>query len=212
MSEPLNQTGFLYTPHYLDVGDLLDANYDITDPNAVGYIPPIQLFFGDLDNKISLSELIDLTQPDTSRAGIRTDYDRPDRTTILDAAQRAEGTLDGYLARRYTVPVRTATGTVPRDVYKYALDSFKYELYTAAKRMPSSVEINYQKVMTWLLNLSKGLVVIPELIPTDDGTIPAQYGGSGVIGTVATGVDIFGTRRFGPNSSRYNSESSRFNH
>lgn len=211
--EPLNQTGFLYRPHYLDVGDLRLEEYDLTDPTAAGYIPPEQIFMGDLDNQLSFSELIDLSRQERTRAGIRTEWDRPDRTTVLDAVQRAEGTIDGYLAKRYTVPVLTSTGTVPRDVYKYALGAFKYEMYSEWKTMPGAVEVQYQKVLAWLLNIAKGLVVIPELIVLPDGSEQTTGADThSIIGEVYTGVDIFGTRRFTRDQDTYTSEHARFDH
>lgn len=211
---PANQTGLLYLPHYIDVGDLLSINYDISDPLQVGYIPPDQIFLGDLDNIMSFSELIDLTTPDRSRSGERIELDRPDRTTALDAVQRAEGTLDSYLARRYTVPVLTKAGLVPRDVYKYALNAVKYEFYSEYPNMPSGVEIAYQKVMQWLLNVSKGLALIPELVIDVEGGITQNpsFMGGGVVGRVHTQIDIFGTNRFGRSGRNYTNESSRFDH
>lgn len=146
----------LLKPHYIDVGDLLDANYADINPSEINY--------GDLTAVCSLKELIELS----TDAG--DDPDRANATVLLRKVQYAESFCDGYFATQYSVPLSASSGNIPSVVLSMVLQVFRYALYGKRATIPTPVVEDYARAYEWLQDIRRGLSVIPEyeLDNTDD--------------------------------------------
>ena len=180
--EILNDTGLKYYPHYLNVGDALmsDIEYDAAALE--------DLDFGDLEEVVSKKEMVQLTTDSVS-------HTKPDREILLGAVESAESEFDAYASVRYTIPLRTLGGYIPREAKAKSKLLFRYFLYSRRPNIPRDVEKAYNDVMTFLVNLSKNLATIPQLDVSDTGQVTNITPVRTTIGVVHRGTDLFGSRR-----------------
>lgn len=191
-----NDTGLEYYPRYLNIGDLAIDDYLITDDQDVNYIAPEDLDFGDLSEAVNFREMLQIATDSASA-------DRPKREVLLGALESAEAEFDSYITKRYSTPLRTAQGYVPREAKAKVKLLFKYYLYTRRPSIPTTIETMYAQVIEWLINVSRGLATIPVLEITDDGSggKDAKELESSNIGAV-TGVVYRGTNLMGNHIGR----------
>lgn len=125
----------------------------------------------DLLRVMSQNDLIQLT--DDEGVG------EADATVVANAIADAEGEFAGYAGKRFTLPVDltvhgSAAATIKRVISVLAC----YALWSRKARMSDGVRQRYEDAITWLRDLSRGLVTLgatPE--PTDSGNTGRVQGG-----------------------------------
>ncbi len=94
-----------------------------------------------------------------------------DDTVVGRALADADGVIDGYIGKQYTLPL----SVVPPVLTKIAADLSRYFLHGEAADKDSIVSRNYAAAIAWLRDVSKGLIAID-----DGGTVPEQAGGGAI--------------------------------
>lgn len=107
-------------------------------------------------------ELIELTDK------LNTPVAAINETIVAAHIGDAVSLIDGFLAKRYTLPL----GMVPSALTKIAADIARFNLHGDNATKDSPVERNYQAAMKWLRDVASGLVVID-----DAGVVPTAAGG-----------------------------------
>lgn len=107
-------------------------------------------------------ELTELTDRDGS-AGAIVD------PVLVQAMTNAEAEIDSYIGNRYPLPLPT----VPEVIRSFACDMARYRLYDA--RATEEVTKRYERAVSWLRDVSKGVVslglLVTDTAPTDQATI-----------------------------------------
>jgi len=98
----------------------------------------------DLENKISKSLLIQLTDDD--KTGLI------DSTKLDSAINEAEAEIDGYIATKYTVPVSPVTDLLKKLARQIAVKN----LYDRRPSTPENVNDNYDNAIAFLKAVAKG--------------------------------------------------------
>lgn len=113
----------------------------------------------DLIDRFGSDELVQLTD--------KTNYPAStiDSVTVDRALSDASALIDSYLAKLYRLPL----STVPPFLTKAAADIARYFLY--GKSAEDTVTKAYTDAVTWLTNISKGLVTLDA-----EGVAPAEAG------------------------------------
>lgn len=121
----------------------------------------------DLLTQLTESQLVQLT--DDEKQGVANDgfIDR----AIVDA----EAEIDGYLATKYAIPVKTAQNTTPQVVKKLATDIAVKNLFGRRQRIPESVQATYDKDVEFLKGIASGVTTLG----TDPSPIEGGKGSSG---------------------------------
>lgn len=91
-----------------------------------------------------------------------------DATIVAAHILDASSTIDGYLAKRYTLPLVD----VPPVLVKNAADIARYFLHGDSATKESPVERAFQNAMKWLRDIATGAVVLENA-----GQVPASAGG-----------------------------------
>lgn len=99
-----------------------------------------------------------------------------DAAVMAKALADADAEIDSYIGKAYALPL----ATVPARVVDLAQDIALYKLY--ASNPPEDVVRRYKDALAFLVNVSKGLAVLPGL----DGAEPAP---------ASAGVDVSGPDR-----------------
>lgn len=94
-----------------------------------------------------------------------------DDTTVARYIADAESMIDGYLGKRYNLPL----GDVPKSLTKVAADLAMYFLHGDTADKDSPVAQAYRDALKWLDQVAKGLVVIESA-----GVVPEAAGGGQV--------------------------------
>ena len=116
----------------------------------------------DIENRIGEERLIELTDDD----GLNTV-----NTTVLDQLiSEAEGEVDGYLCKQYSVPLPSP----PAIIKAICLDIVVYRLYGRREGTPEDVEKRYQNAIRYLEKVSKnqvslGIDTLPPESPNEGG-------------------------------------------
>lgn len=107
-------------------------------------------------------------------------------TEVLDEVRdAAEGEVDGYLAKRYRVPVDlTAHPRTAGALKSFALDIAAFRLHV--RRPPVSEDIRTARAdaIKWLRDVAAGTIVLPATATPDSTTSdgpPPEWGGSPAI-------------------------------
>jgi phage gp36-like protein len=108
--------------------------------------------------KFSEPEIIQLTDRDGSTHAIV--------DAVLDPAMLdAEAEVDSYLGSRYVLPLPS----VPEILQVFTCDIARYRLYDDAA--PAEVQRRYERAVSWLKDVSRGLVSLgikaPDIEPVD---------------------------------------------
>jgi phage gp36-like protein len=107
-------------------------------------------------------ELIQLTDRDASFGSIVD-------PVLVQAMTNAESEIDSYLGSRYDLPLTT----VPEVVRSFACDITRYRLYDA--RATEEVQKRYDRAVSWLRDVSKGIVSlglkVTDVAPTDEAVV-----------------------------------------
>ncbi|UVK45365.1 DUF1320 domain-containing protein [Mesorhizobium sp. AR07] len=94
-----------------------------------------------------------------------------DDTVVGRALADATALIDGYVAKKYSLPLVT----VPDILVKMAADIARYYLHGKAADKDSPVTAAYNQAVAWLKDVAKGLVELD-----DGGETPEPAGGGGI--------------------------------
>ena len=97
-----------------------------------------------------------------------TDPDTPNDSIITECRQAAEGEINGYLARRYAVPLDTSADTGLAGALRgMALDLTVYKLYARQGQVSEAHASARNQVIEWCQRVASGEILIPSaLTPT----------------------------------------------
>ncbi|RVA07642.1 DUF1320 domain-containing protein [Mesorhizobium sp. M7A.F.Ca.US.002.01.1.1] len=98
-----------------------------------------------------------------------------DDTVVGRAVNDATALIDGYIAKKYSLPLVT----VPDILVKVAADLARYFLHGKAADKDSPVTAAYNQAVAWLKDVAKGLIEL------DDGGEAPEPAGGGAIKTSA---------------------------
>ncbi|SDA39159.1 gp436 family protein [Mesorhizobium qingshengii] len=102
-----------------------------------------------------------------------------DDVVVGRALADADGVIDGYIGKQYSLPLLVA----PPVLVKVAADLARYFLHGEAADKDSLVTRNYSLALAWLKDVAKGLVSID-----DGGQMPEQAGGGAIRANPSTRV------------------------
>lgn len=119
----------------------------------------------DLIDRFGRTELVQLTDRTNKPASTI------DESVVARALTDAEATINGYVARRYQLPL----SSVPEALTKKACDIARYYLHGKAADKDSQVYLAHKEAIDWLKNVASGLVVIDAA-----GIVPAAAGGGAI--------------------------------
>ncbi|TPJ83847.1 DUF1320 domain-containing protein [Mesorhizobium sp. B2-6-3] len=94
-----------------------------------------------------------------------------DDTVVGRALSDATALIDGYIAKKYSLPLVS----VPDILVKTASDVARYYLHGKAADKDSPVAAAYNQAVAWLKDVAKGLVELD-----DGGEIPEPAGGGAI--------------------------------
>ena len=111
---------------------------------------------------ISNQDLIDRVGS-TRAAELTTDSgSTPDADKVTEARLGAEGEVNGYLARRYAVPINlTAHPDLAAALKSITLDVAAYRLHTLRQPVPEEVSSVRKMAIEWCSKVSRGEIVLP---------------------------------------------------
>lgn len=113
----------------------------------------------DIQEQIPEEELIALTDD----AG----NDVIDTSAVDRAIEDADGEIDGYCGRRYSVPL----SPVPKIIRKFSVDIAIYNLFSRREGAPEERRTRYKDAVRFLENVAKGIISLG--VDDPDGT-PAE--------------------------------------
>ncbi|PZR89644.1 MAG: DUF1320 domain-containing protein [Stutzerimonas stutzeri] len=119
----------------------------------------------DLLDRFGEAELVQLT--DKVNRPVSTIDDVPVSRALGDAA----ALIDGYIGKLYRLPL----SALPPVLTKNACDIARYYLHGKAAEKDGPVERAYDEAVSWLKDVSKGVVTLDA-----EGVAPAQAGGGSV--------------------------------
>lgn len=108
----------------------------------------------DILGQISEYQLIELT--DDNKTGAEND------TIITQAIADSDSEIDGWVGKRYTVPL----SPVPAIVKKLSIDIAIYNLYARRRGLPEDRKERYSNAITFLKAVSKGDATLGEDDPS----------------------------------------------
>lgn len=90
-----------------------------------------------------------------------------DFSVVDQAIASSENIINGYIGARYTVPL---TPDIPLLIVDICVQLTIFKLYQRRRRlkMSESLEKSYKDAIKMLVDISKGVVIIPELTPADE--------------------------------------------
>jgi phage gp36-like protein len=96
-------------------------------------------------------------------------------TNVLDEVRlSSEGEVNGYLAKRYAVPVDlTAHPDLDATLSGFTLDIAVYRLMLRRPPVPEDIRRAYDNAVKWLVAVSKGEVILPADTPPASATADA---------------------------------------
>jgi len=116
----------------------------------------------DLEGRVGAAKLLQLTTD--SGATI-------DAAVVAEIMGSAEGEVNGYLARRYAVPVDlTAHADVQATLKGFCLDLAAYRAHLRRPPVPEDISKARSNAVEWLKMVSEGKIVLPA------ATTPASTG------------------------------------
>jgi phage gp36-like protein len=113
----------------------------------------------DLETRVGTQQAAELTTESGST---------PDATIMGETVDAALGEVDGYLARRYAVPVDLVAYPQVAGILKgVSLDIAVYRLHTRRQPAPEGIQMSRDKAIEWLLRVSRGDILLPAAaVPT----------------------------------------------
>lgn len=140
-------------------------------------------------------ELIDrLGTREATMLSDRTNTGAPDATVLARALGEAEDVINGYIGRRYALPLTTSAGqaaATPETVKRLAIDIARY-LLTGTEVMESeAVRNRYKDAISLLDKIADGKVRLGDLALAGAGG-PAPVGGSFAARTGGKTFDMTG--------------------
>jgi phage gp36-like protein len=119
----------------------------------------------DLIDRFGRTELVQLTDRTNKPASTI------DESVVARALADAEAEINGYVAKRYQLPLVT----VPDALTKKACDIARYYLHGKAADKDSQVYLAYKAAIAWLQDVARGLVIIEAA-----GIAPDAVGGGAI--------------------------------
>lgn len=111
----------------------------------------------DIQNQISEDELIQLTD-DSDEGAVDADI-------LARAVADADTVIDSYCGTKYSVPF----STVPDMVRKLSVDIAIYNLYSRRMGAPDERKDRYDKAISFLRDVAKGMCLLGADTPAEDG-------------------------------------------
>ena len=105
----------------------------------------------------------------------------PDQDLITTARSYAEGEIDGYLGRRYKIPVDVSRDARTAALLRgHTITITVYRLHTGRPSVPERVTKDYESAIAWLEKVATGDVVLPAAVelagPDSHGPVGEAYG------------------------------------
>lgn len=102
-------------------------------------------------------------------------------TTVLDEIRlSSEGEVNGYLARRYAVPVDLTThADLAATLKGFTLDVAVYRAHGRRPPVPEAAKDSYESAKEWLLRVSEGKIVLPAAVTPASTTSDKPMAASG---------------------------------
>lgn len=107
-----------------------------------------------------VNEIPDSMQGILSSDGINLSKNEP---ILKEKIKEAEGVLESYVSSRYPIPVKAEDGRVPPTVKGALYVITKYKLYGRRDGITQEIKEQYDTVMRWLRDVSRGDANIPLL-------------------------------------------------
>lgn len=117
-----------------------------------------------MGNYASQSDLKARFENDTAVAHLTdtADTGTPDTAVLDEVIDHAEGQIDSSCAMRYKVPITVAGNAGLAAMMKSAtLDLAVYHLYSRGHKVTDAIQALHDKVLEWLVVVSKGEVMLP---------------------------------------------------
>ena len=125
----------------------------------------------------------------TNRLGTRTAAEltadsgsTPDTTKLTEDANAASAEVDGYLARRYAVPIDLAAHPELAPLLKgITLDLGAYRTHCRRQPVPEEISKARQAAVEWCLRVSRGEILLPATTtptPTTADSPMTSHGGA----------------------------------
>ena len=115
----------------------------------------------DLIKRISLEDLTQLSDDDGDG-----EYDE---NIVNEAIEYAQDIIDGYVGKKYQVPLDPA----PEIIKRIAVDLAIYWLYSRSDEIPEEIENRYKNQIKMLEDIAKGNISIGVLVIEEDGVYQA---------------------------------------
>lgn len=87
----------------------------------------------------------------------------PTSDIVAAAIEESEAEAESYLAKRYSLPLKSTDGVVPPKVKAVMITMAKYNLYARRNATSSEVKEAYDSAVNWLLAVSRGDADVPIL-------------------------------------------------
>lgn len=95
-----------------------------------------------------------------------------DAAVVDEARLAAEGQIDGYLTRRYQLPIDVVTHAEAGNLLaSLALDVVEYRLRSRRPPIPPEAVRKYADAVTWLTRLAEGDVDLPTITSVASSTV-----------------------------------------
>jgi len=115
----------------------------------------------DLIKRISLEDLTQLSDDDGDG-----EYDE---NIVNEAIEYAQDIIDGYVGKKYQVPL----DPIPEIIKRIAVDLAIYWLYSRSDEIPEEIENRYKNQIKMLEDIAKGNISIGVLVVEEDGVYQA---------------------------------------
>ena len=115
----------------------------------------------DLIKRISLEDLTQLSDDDGDG-----EYDE---NIVNEAIEYAQNIIDGYVGKKYQVPL----DPIPEIIKRIAVDLAIYWLYSRSDEIPEEIENRYKNQIKMLEDIAKGNISIGVLVIEEEGVYQA---------------------------------------
>ncbi len=132
----------------------------------------------DIEERLGTAAYVQLTDDDGTGSA---DTDKVD-----EARLGAEGEANGYLARRYAVPIDLVAHAEVADVLKsFVLDLVEYRLHSRRPPISDDIAAKRNQAIAWLEKVARADVVLPSVAPLSEN--PA----TGITGEQSSATRVF---------------------
>lgn len=120
----------------------------------------------DILNRVSENELIRLTTNSATATSVAA-------TPVNEAIEDAEGEIDSYIGKRYSVPL----SDVPKVIVRHAVSIAVYYLYSSkgTGRNDDNIKDNYDNAITFLKDVATGRAVLQGAVSQSELSKDSSY-------------------------------------